>query len=197
MRLAGRAFMRLQDGADRLAVVVGRRRRRRSSAWLRPRRGRGRRGPGRSSGADSAGGRARLEDRRRGRRFCRRGEGRRGGGVRPASSVVVVRQVQRAFDRRHRRGDRIRRRILFCHRVRLASSASIADGSTNAPTLSPAWPRAGGNAPINHVAVYRRALDMETARRAHPSNVVNASFTMFLKMFSSTIGRSARAGYAS
>ena len=131
----------LEDGADRLAVVVGRRRRVKRRFWLRLAGGRGR---SRTRAKQRRGLRrrcGRLEHRRRNHRFwC--GDGRRGERIVSAENVVV-RQVQRALDRRHRRGDRIRRRILLCHCLRLASSASIARRSTNAPTVSPAWPRPG------------------------------------------------------
>ena len=125
----------LQDRADRLAVVIGRRGRgeRRFRLGLTDggcERSRTRAQKRRRLRA----GRRRFEHRRQDGGL-RRGNGRRGGRRVAWAEVVVVREVQRAFDRRHRRRHRIRRCVLFCHRIRLASSASIAFGSTNAPTV--------------------------------------------------------------
>jgi hypothetical protein len=61
-------------------------------------------------------------------------------------------------------------------------------GSTNAPTASTGVASTGGNAPINHVALYRRASKMKTAPPADPSNVVNASFTMIFQNLLPSMG---------
>src|SRR5271165_3535933 len=66
-------------------------------------------------------------------------------------------------------------------------SASIAEGSTNAPTVFPVVASTEGNASINHVAVYRRGRNMKTARPAHPSNVVNACFTLISQTLPPTV----------
>ena len=114
---------RLQDGPDGLAVIVCRRgggNRRFRFALGGARR---RRGPGAKQGRSLGGERAWLENRGRGRRLRRDELGR--GSALDRNGPVVVGEVQRAFDRRHRRGNRIRRRILFCHRVRLTPSGSV------------------------------------------------------------------------
>ena len=182
----------LENGAHRLAVIIGRRGRgerrfrlgftgggrERSRARAQERRGLRAR-------------RRRFEHRRHDHRLSR-GNGRRDWLGVGWAEVVVVGEVQRAFDCRHRRRHRIRRCVLLCHRVRLALSASIASGSTNAPTVFPGVASTGGNAPINHVAVYRSASNMKTARRAHPSNVVNALFTMVSQTLPPAVGCEAR-----
>ena len=108
----------LQHGADVLTIVV--RRRSRGKRRFRFVLGRPGREPPAKERRRVAGGRSGLQDRRCGRRL-RRGElRRRGAVVRDKGGNVIVRQVQRAFDRRHRRRNGIRRRILFCQ-----SSASL------------------------------------------------------------------------
>jgi hypothetical protein len=73
----------------------------------------------------------------------------------------------------------------FCFAIVSASLLSAVDrqGSTNANSFPGVAPT-GGNAPINHVAVYRRASNMKTAWPADPSNVVNASFTIVFSILS-------------
>ena len=135
-RPARRAHVhRLQDRPDRLAVVIGRRARSDRRLGLGPRRQRRR--PGRNSGAGSAGGTPGL---RTGPAAAGFGgaSGRTGAAPSAGGKGVALPQVQCAFDRRHGRGNRIVRRKLFCHPVRLVSPASIPEGIDHAPTLSPA-----------------------------------------------------------
>ncbi len=132
----------LQNGPDRLAVVICRRRRGNRRLGFGLRRGRQGRRARAQQRRGLGGGRARFEDGRRCRRFRGR-ERRRLKGVlaRGRRGGFVLSQIQGVFDRRHSRGNRVRPRIQFCHRVRLTLPALIARGSTNAPTVSPAWPR--------------------------------------------------------
>ena len=133
---------RLQDGPHRLTVVVCRRGggNRRFGVALGSVRGRG---AGAEQGRSFRRKRARLENRRR----CGglRGDELRRGSVLDREGLVVFGEIQCAFDRGHRRGDRIRGRILFCHRVRLTPSAPVAGGTgphANVPRPALAAPNA-------------------------------------------------------
>ncbi len=144
----------VEDQADRFAVVVGGGGR----GDRRPRLGvGGLRGAGPEQRRRLGGGRGRLEDRGGGLRL--RGVGglnaRRGlrGGL--GVSSVVVRQVEGALDRRHRRRNRVRRRVLFCHvhpRSQKSARAQPTDAPIHFPRLT-SLNEAGRKARINHVAV--------------------------------------------
>ena len=146
-----RRIHRLQNRADGFAVVVGRgaRRERRLGLALVCRRLWGRAGPQQRRRLGR--GHARLEDRRGrsrlGRRERRRRRRLRG---RSARQDVVVGKVQRAFDRRHRRGDRVRRRILLSHDFppHLIGVDRLTDRPTRQRFPAGAARKAGGNAPL-------------------------------------------------
>ena len=135
---------------------------------------------------------ARLQNRRCGRGL-RRDELGRGSGSK--DGLVLVRQIERAFDRRHRRRNGIRRRILFCHRVRLTPFARDRRNDwSRAPMRFPGCPGRLGTPRINHVAVYRLPSRMETAAPAQLANVVNASVTMFFHSVQPIKGRERHGG---
>ncbi len=116
---------RLQDGSDGLPVIVCRRGGGNRRLCFALGSARWRRGARAKQGRSLGGERARLKDRGRGRRL--RGEELGRGRALDRDGVVVFGEIQGAFNRRHRRRNRIRRRILFCHRLRLTPSAPVTE----------------------------------------------------------------------
>ena len=126
----------LEYGAHRFAVVIGRRRGGDRGLRLRGLRRRRARSQERRR-IDRL--RGRLED--RGRRLRPNRIGRRGWRryiLQDRGGRLVVRQVQGALDCRHRRRNRIRRRVLFCHSDRLVPLASTASGRSTRQHFPPA-----------------------------------------------------------
>ena len=93
----------------------------------------------------------------------------------------VARQVQCVLDRRHRRGNRVLSRVLLRHDAASSLSSHAPSRRENASRGASGrpgyWPRAAAPESINH-AVYRSRSEIETSAESYLSNVVNGSLTM-------------------
>src|SRR5208282_90210 len=125
-----------------------------------------------------------LENGGRGRRL-RRGELGRGRAL-DRDGLVVVGEVQRAFDRRHRGRDRIRRRILFCHRLRLTPSAP--DRSNDRPA-SQAFPPAGLGRTKRRELTTLQSTAAPQRFKPRRSRILQTSLTLWLPCFSIVFSR--------